>query len=253
MSVAPRPLSAPCQPERTRISSVQTSQILAPQADLGRISQLPCIARVLEGQPQARVRMVSPLLGIIASWRFVVVGGEQILRVARGSDLAQRVDSLDAFAQALLQAVAEALARLARPSQLDGQLLAGRRLGLCVWDAVPRGDGERKHVALAVQTLDSPDAAQRQREAVASRPRAMCLPREAAGGARAGRVDEARALGGEAQVLLAQVQLADIVVALRTFAVCRGVAGAPRRMVGLQGELGGDLLEGFCVSGSRNW
>jgi hypothetical protein len=95
-----------------------------------------------------------------------------------------------------------------------------------------------------VQALDSPYAAQRQREPIPSRPGPVCLSGEAAAGAQRGRVHKARALGREAEILLAQVKLPDIVVALAAV-LLRGcdIAGAPRRVVGREGELGGDLLE----------
>ena len=147
--------------------------------------------------------MLSGLLSVATSRLVLFVCGEQILGIAGDSDLPQRVDRFHAFSQSLFQTVAEALAGLPRASQLDGQLLAGGRLRLRVWDAVPGGDGEGEHGALAVQSLDPPDGAQRQREAIAGRPCAMRLAREAAGGARAGCVDEAGRLGGKAEVLLA--------------------------------------------------
>ena len=71
----------------------------------------------------------------------------------------------------------------------------------------------------------------------------MGLASIAARGAQAGSVDEARALRGEAEILLAQVQLAHIVVALAAIFVRGGVARAPRGVVGRKGELCGDLLE----------
>jgi hypothetical protein len=72
----------------------------------------------------------------------------------------------------------------------------------------------------------------------------VCLPREAAARAQGGRVDEAGALRREAQILLAQVQLPNIVVALTTVLVPQtDVAAAPRRVVGGEGKLSRDLLE----------
>ena len=228
-------------------SRVHTSQVLPPQAYLGRVSQLSRISRIFERQPETCVRVVSRLLGIAAGRLVLVVCGEQVLGVASEGHSAQRVDALDAVPQPLLQAIAEALTGLARPSQLDGELLAGRRLRLGVWDAVPRGDGQGEHVTLAVQALHPPDGAQGEREAVAGGPCAMCLPREAAGQAGAGRVDEAGPLGGEAEVLLAQVQFPNIVVALSALpffgAFASASAGAPRGRVGLESKLRGDLLE----------
>lgn len=71
----------------------------------------------------------------------------------------------------------------------------------------------------------------------------MRLPREAARGSQAGRVDKARTGCREAEKLFAEVQLAHIVVALAAVLLRCDVAGAPRGMVGLKRELGGDLLE----------
>jgi hypothetical protein len=187
--------------------------------------------------------VVSWLLGIAAGRLVLVVCGEQVLGVASEGHLSQRVDALDTVPQPLLQTIAEALTGLPRPSQLDGELLAGRRLRLGVWDAVPRGNGQGEHVALAVQTLHPPDGAQGEREAVTRGPCAMCLPREAAGQAGAGCVDEAGPLCGEAEVLLAQMQFPNIVVALSALPFFRAFAGAPRGRVGLESKLRGDLLE----------
>lgn len=94
--------------------------------------------------------MLSPLLNISSSCLIFFVRSEQILGVAGESHFAQRVHTLDTFPQPLFQAVAEALAGLSRPSKLDGELLARGCFGLRVRDPVPRGDGERKHVALTV-------------------------------------------------------------------------------------------------------
>ena len=71
----------------------------------------------------------------------------------------------------------------------------------------------------------------------------MCLSSEAARGTEASCVDKARTLGGKAEVLLAQVQLAHIVVALAAVLVGCAIARGPRGMVGLQCKFGGDLLQ----------
>lgn len=76
----------------------------------------------------------------------------------------------------------------------------------------------------------------------------MGLASEAAGRAEAGGIHKARASGGEAEILLAEVQLAHIVVALAAVLVGGDVAG-PGGMVGLQRELGGDFLEGVLRVG----
>lgn len=71
----------------------------------------------------------------------------------------------------------------------------------------------------------------------------MRLTCEAARRAQTGRVHEAGAGGREAEILLAKVQLAHIVIALTAVLLGCDVAGSCG-MVGLQRELGGDLLEG---------
>lgn len=71
----------------------------------------------------------------------------------------------------------------------------------------------------------------------------MGLARVAARGAQTGSVDEARALGREAEVLLAEMQLAHIVVALTAILVRGGIARTPRGVVGRKREFCGDLLE----------
>lgn len=77
----------------------------------------------------------------------------------------------------------------------------------------------------------------------------MRLSGEAARGAQAGCIHETRSLRRKAEVLLAQVQLAHIVIALAALFLRGDVAGAPRRMVGLKRELCGDLLEGVLGVG----
>lgn len=77
----------------------------------------------------------------------------------------------------------------------------------------------------------------------------MSLPREAAGRAQARGIGEARALCREAEILLAKMQLAHIVVALAALLLRCDVAGAPRGMVGLKRELSGNLLEGILRVG----
>ena len=96
-----------------------------------------------------------------------------------------------------------------------------------------------------MQTLNASDGTQGQCEAISTGSCSMSLPRKARGSTRARRLQEAGGLGREAEVRLAQVQLARIVISrsipISIFLALCGIWGIGdwRR----DGEFCGDLLE----------
>lgn len=99
-----------------------------------------------------------------------------------------------------------------------------------------------------MQALNAADSAERDGKAIARRSGAMSLPRKDGASAQAGGGQEARALGGEAQELLAQVELPDIVIALMPVCILAVLTCAGGVVAG-EGQLGSDLLEGVLRLG----
>lgn len=130
MRVALLPLSVSCQHGLSGWSSLRTSKILAPQPDLGRVSELPCVAWVSEYYAKTSVRMFFPWFRSVFGSLLLLRVDQEVLGVAMTYHSAQVLNFFHALSQTLLQAIAEALAGLPRPRQLDGKLLTCRRLRL---------------------------------------------------------------------------------------------------------------------------
>ena len=103
------------------------------------------------------------------------LSSQHVLGIALSHDLAHTIDFTHALAKTLLQHIAKLLALYPTTSQLDCELGCWRsRLcaGFCVFlvrgrVAIPGGDGQGEHVALAMQTLDTSHGTKRKGEAIA--------------------------------------------------------------------------------------
>lgn len=131
-------------PDERGVSAVVT-KVLCPKSHLGPVSQLLRVARVAERHAKSCVGR-----GAV----FLLLGSQEVFRIAFSDDPAQLADIAYAGSQALLQAVAEPLASLSRARKMDGYALFFDvfivfRAGILVFlalreESVPSRDGKGK-------------------------------------------------------------------------------------------------------------